>query len=180
MGFNESPGKNPWKEIMKLTPLENKIAEIITPVLIDLGVALVSVKIIGEGGSRNLQIMAEDPTTHNLGVEKCAEVSRAVSAILDVEDPIEGHYRLEVSSPGIDRVLLKPEDFQTWAGFEARVETEMPLASGQRRFKGVLKGIENNVVRINTEQGEAEIPFADIAKAKLLLTDQLIKATAKT
>jgi ribosome maturation factor RimP len=164
---------------MKTTPLENRIAEIVRPVIEDLGLSLFSVKIIGEGGSRNVQIMAEDPATKNLGVEQCTEISKAVSAILDVEDPIEGHYRLEVSSPGIDRLLLKPEDFKTWEGFEAKLETEMPIETGQRRFKGILKGIENDVIKINTEQGDAEIPFANIAKAKLVLNDQLIKATAK-
>jgi ribosome maturation factor RimP len=163
-----------------MTPLEVKITDIITPVIRDMGLSLVSVKIIGEGGGRNLQVMAEDPATRNLGVDKCAEVSRSISAILDVEDVIEGAYRLEVSSPGIDRVLTKPEDFKEWAGFEARLETEMPLATGQKRFKGVLKGIENNIIRINTDQGEAEIPFGNLIKAKLVLTDELIKATAKT
>ncbi len=164
---------------MKTTPLENKIADIVRPVIEDIGLSLFSVKIIGEGGSRNVQIMAEDPATKNLGVEQCAQVSRAVSAILDVEDPIDGHYRLEVSSPGIDRLLLTPEDFKTWEGFEAKLETDMPIETGQRRFKGVLKGIQDNIIRINTEQGEAEIPFANIAKAKLVLNDQLLKATAK-
>jgi ribosome maturation factor RimP len=165
---------------MKQTPLESKIAQIVEPVIADLGLSLFSVKIIGEGGSRNVQIMAEDPATRNLGVEQCAQVSRAVSAVLDVEDPIDGHYRLEVSSPGIDRLLLKLEDFQTWSGFEAKVETDTPIETGQKRFKGILKGIENDIVKIDTEQGAAEIPFASIAKAKLVLTDQLIKATAKT
>lgn len=165
---------------MKATPLETRITDIIAPVVNDLGLALVSVRVIGEGGSRNVQIMAEDPTTQNLGVDQCADISRAVSAILDVEDPIEGHYRLEVSSPGIDRLLLKPEDFKRYTGFEARVETDAPTASGQKRFRGVLRGIENDIVKINTDQGEAEIPYTTIAKAKLVLTDALIKATANT
>jgi ribosome maturation factor RimP len=165
---------------MKQTPLETKITNLITPVVADLGLELVSVRIIGEGGSRNVQIMAEDPKTKNLGVDQCASVSHAVSAILDVEDPIEGHYRLEVSSPGIDRLLLKPEDFARYAGFEARLETDAPIETGQKRFKGTLKGIENNIVTINTDQGEAAIPYGSIAKAKLVLTDALIKATANS
>ena len=163
---------------MKTTPLENRITQIIEPVLKDLGLSLVAVKIIGEGGSRNLQVMAEDPITKNLGVEKCAEASKAVSAILDVEDPIEGAYRLEMSSPGIDRPLLKLEDFQAYEGFEAKLETDMPISTGQRRFKGVLRGVENGNIKINTDQGDAEIPFANIAKAKLVLNDKLLKATA--
>ncbi len=165
---------------MKTTPLENKIEQIIRPVIADMGLSLFSVKIIGEGGGRNLQVMAEDPATRNLPIDKCAEVSKAVSAVLDVEDPIEGAYRLEVSSPGIDRLLLKPQDFTDYTGFEARVETEMPLDNGQRRFRGVLKGIQNGLVKMNTDQGDAEIPFDSITKAKLVLTDELIKATAKT
>ncbi|MCC7305161.1 MAG: ribosome maturation factor RimP [Alphaproteobacteria bacterium] len=165
---------------MKKTPLEEKIESIVTPVINDMGLRLVCVKIIGEGGSRNVQIMAEDPATRNLSVEKCAEVSRSVSALLDVEDPIDGHYRLEVSSPGIDRPLLTLEDFKNYEGYEARVETDMPISTGQKRFKGILQGIENNLVKINTEQGEAEIPFASIAKAKLVLTDKLLKQTAST
>ena len=164
---------------MKQTPLEAKIEQIINPVITDLGLELVSVKIIGEGGSRSVQIMAEDPATHNLGVDQCASISRAVSALLDVEDPIDGHYRLEVSSPGIDRMLIKLADFERYAGFEARLETNEPIATGQKRFKGILQGIENDIVKINTDQGEAEIPYGTIAKAKLVLTDALIKATAK-
>lgn len=164
---------------MKRTPLESRIEEIITPVVKDAGLELVSVKITGEGGTRTVQVMAEDPATRNLPVGKCAELSRSLSAILDVEDPIEGTYRLEVSSPGIDRPLLKPKDFETYAGYEAKLETETPIATGQKRFKGILRGIEGDTVKITTEQGEAEIPYGSIAKAKLVLTDKLIKEMAQ-
>lgn len=163
---------------MKTTPLEHRIAEIVQPVLSGLGLELVAVKMIGEGGSRNLQVMAEDPASKNLGIEQCAEASRALSAILDVENVIEGAYRLEVSSPGIDRPLVKPEDFKKYEGFEARLETDMPIATGQRRFKGILQGLENDMVKISTEQGDAALPLSTIIKAKLVLTDKLIKATA--
>lgn len=165
---------------MRKTPLENRIEEIVAPVVADMGLSLFAVKIIGEGGSRNVQIMAEDPVTKNLGVEKCAEISRSVSALLDVEDVIDGAYRLEVSSPGIDRLLLTPEHFAEYTGHEAKLESDTPIESGQKRFKGILKGIENNIVKINTEQGEAEIPFANLIKAKLVLTDNLIKSTSKS
>lgn len=164
---------------MRQTPLENRIEQIIHPVVTDMGLSLFCVKIIGEGGDRNVQIMAEDPATKNLSVDKCAELSRSVSALLDVEDVIEGAYRLEVSSPGIDRLLLKPEHFETYTGFEAKLETEMPIETGQKRFKGVLKGIANNIIKISTDQGEAEIPFSNLVKAKLVLTDNLIKSTSQ-
>ncbi len=165
---------------MKQTPLETKIETIVRPVIADMGLSLFSVKIIGEGGSKNVQIMAEDPKTKNLGVDQCAEISRAVSAIMDVEDPINGAYRLEVSSPGIDRPLRAIEDFKTYQGYEIKLETDIPLITGQRRFKGTLTGVEGDTIRVNTEQGEAEIPFATIAKARLVLTDRLIKASAIT
>ena len=162
---------------MKATPLENRIAEIIRPAAHDLGLELVCVKILGEGGSRNVQIMAENPETKKLGIEDCTKLSKAVSALLDVEDPIEGAYRLEVSSPGIDRPLLRMEDFETYKGYEAKLESNVPTENGQRRFKGILKGTNGNAVLIATEQGEAEISFDALIKAKLVLTEQLIKAT---
>ena len=165
---------------MKTTPLESKIANIISPVVNDHGLSLVSVKIVGEGGSTNVQIMAENPATRNLGLEDCTKLSKAVSAVLDVEDPIQGAYRLEVSSPGIDRPLTRLEDFENFVGFEARVETDMPNENGQKRFKGTLKGLNGENILIETELGSFEIAFSSINKAKLLLTDELIKATANT
>lgn len=165
---------------MRKTPLEHKIEQIVAPVIADMGLSLFAVKIIGEGGSRNVQIMAEEPATKNLGVDKCAEISRSVSALLDVEDIIEGAYRLEVSSPGIDRLLLTPAHFEEYKGHEARLESDTPIETGQKKFKGILQGIENDIVKINTEQGEAEIPFSNLIKAKLVLTDNLIKSTAKS
>ena len=165
---------------MKTTPLESKIANIISPVVNDHGLSLVSVKIVGEGGSTNVQIMAENPATRNLGLEDCTKLSKAVSAVLDVEDPIEDNYVLEVSSPGIDRPLTRLEDFENFVGFEARVETDMPNENGQKRFKGTLKGLNGENILIETELGSFEIAFSSINKAKLLLTDELIKATANT
>src|SRR5688572_7979945 len=126
---------------MKATPLENRIADIVRPAIQDLGLELFCVRIIGEGGSRNVQIMAENPATKKLGIEECTQISKTVSALLDVEDPIDGTYRLEVSSPGIDRLLLTLEDFESYKGFEAKLETDVPSETGQKRFKGVLKGL---------------------------------------
>lgn len=165
---------------MRATPLETRISEIVSPVVSDMGLDLVCVKIVGDGGSRNVQIMAEDPQTKRLDIDKCAALSKAVSAVLDVEDPISGAYRLEVSSPGIDRPLMRLEDFETYKGFEAKLETDMPNANGQRRFKGVLKGVKEENVAVETDQGLEEIPFAALVKAKLVLTDGLVKATQKT
>jgi ribosome maturation factor RimP len=165
---------------MRATPLENRMTQIIEPVVADMGYDLVLVKIVGEGGSRNVQIMAENRTTKNLGIEDCTQISKAVSAVLDVEDPIEGAYRLEVSSPGIDRPLVRLEDFEKYTGFEAKLETSMPLENGQKRFKGVLKGLEGETILIDTDQGPTQVPFTALTKAKLLLTDALLKATANS
>jgi ribosome maturation factor RimP len=160
--------------------LENRIATIASPVIQDLGFALVCVSIIGEMGSKNVRIMAEDPKTRNLGVDDAAKISRAVAAALDVEDPIDGRYRLEVSSPGIDRPLLKEQDFQDFSGHEAKIEIDMPLENGQRRFKGKIMGLKDGNILLATETGEVEIPFAATTKAKLVLTDELIKSKART
>lgn len=164
---------------MKATPLENRIAEIARPAAQDLGLDIVCVKILGEGGGMNVQVMAENPKTRNLGVEDCTKLSRALSALLDVEDPITGSYRLEVSSPGIDRPLVRLEDFETYKGFEAKLESDAPAENGQKRFKGILRGVNGESVVIDTDQGTAEIPFHSLNKAKLVLTDKLIKETAQ-
>lgn len=164
---------------MRYTPIENKIAKLAQPVIEDLGFALHRVKITGEGNACNVQIMAEDTNTKNLGVDDAAKISRALSAVFDVEDPINGAYRLEVSSPGIDRMLITPEDFEDYKSFDVKIETTTPAENGQKRFRGVLEGIKDNKVLMTTDQGEVEIPHGAIVKAKLVLTDELIKATAQ-
>lgn len=162
---------------MKETPLEAHISTLVRPVIADHGLALVSVRVIGEGGSKNVQIMAEDPATRRLGIDQCADISKAVSALLDVEDPVEGHYRLEVSSPGIDRPLLTLEDFAFFTGLEARLETATPQANGQKRFKGILNGLSGETIVLETEDGETHINFADLSKARLVLNDALMRAS---
>ncbi|MCD8562550.1 MAG: ribosome maturation factor RimP [Alphaproteobacteria bacterium] len=127
---------------MKQTPLEQKIATLVTPVIEELGFALFIVKIIGEGGSKTVQIMAEDPETKRLGIDDCTKITKAVSALLDVEDPISGAYRLEISSPGIDRLLIRTEDFEAYKGFDAKLETELPNVEGQKRFRGHINGLK--------------------------------------
>ncbi len=163
---------------MRQTPLEQKITALAAPVIADLGFELVWVKIIGEGNSQNVQIMAENPETKRLGIDDCAKLSKAIAAVMEVEDPISGAYRLELSSPGIDRLLVREKDFEDYAGFEAKLETDTPNENGQKRFRGVIKGIKQNLISLDTDTGEVEIPFGALAKAKLVLTDDLIKATA--
>ncbi len=163
---------------MRYTPLEEKIANIVTPVIEDLGLAFHRIKISGEDGSSLVQIMAEDLKTSNLLVDDAAKISRAISAVMDVEDPINGAYRLEVSSPGIDRMLIRKDEFDRYKSFEIKIETLTPAENGQKRYRGVLNGIEDNNILVTTDTGDIKIPYSSLAQAKLVLTDELIKATA--
>jgi ribosome maturation factor RimP len=153
------------------------IAEIIEPTVSALGFELIRVT-YGGGRKPTLQIMAEKPDG-TMGVEDCAILSREISLILDVEDPLPGEYLLEVSSPGIDRPLTRPKDFERWLGFEAKVELGAQL-DGRRRFRGRLTAFDGETLKIDTDdEGEVELAFGDIAKAKLLLTDELLEAVQK-
>lgn len=163
---------------MRKTPLENKIGKLVAPVIEDLGFALHHVKITGENAAMNVLVMAEDPKTKNLGVDDAAKISRAISAVMDVEDPINGAYRLEVSSPGIDRLLIKLQDFVDYKGHDAKLETLTPAENGQKKFRGIISGVNEENILVTTDQGDIEIPYSALAKAKLVLTDELIKATA--
>ena len=156
---------------------EGKAAEVedlIAAPLQALGYDIVRVLLSGDRRAK-LQIMVERRDGAGITVDDCAAVSREVSAHLDVADPIRGAYVLEVSSPGIDRPLTRLEDFDRFAGFEAKVEMRLPI-DGRRRFSGLLRGLENQQVRMAMETGEILLPFADVAKAKLLMTDELIAA----
>ncbi|WP_254869781.1 ribosome maturation factor RimP [Thalassospira sp. HF15] len=154
-------------------PLMAKIAEIIEPSINALGFELVRVSMTGQDHNI-LQIMADRPDAKgSINVEDCAEISRTVSALMDVEDPISGAYHLEVSSPGIDRPLTRATHFDAWKGFEAKVELVMAV-NGRRRFSGLLDGIEDNAVALIVDGERVLLPLADIAKAKLVLTDELI------
>jgi ribosome maturation factor RimP len=153
------------------------VERVIAPSLQAMGYEVVRVQLMG-AHRPVLQIMIERTDRQTLGVEDCAEVSRAVSALLDVEDPIAGSYTLEVSSPGIDRPLIRPEDFTRFAGFEAKLETRAPV-DGRKRFRGRLMGLEGDRVRIATAEGESLLPLGEVQRAKLVLTDELIAATAK-
>lgn len=154
--------------------LEKQIREIIEPAVIDKGLRLVCVQKNGE----TLQIMAENPDTQNIGVDECAALSREISALLDVEDPIKGAYRLEVGSPGIDRPLITAEDFERYAGAEAKIEIDPPH-EGQKRFRGRLKGTEEKNVVLQTDTETYAFPLTVVKKAKLVLTDELIRKQIK-
>lgn len=157
--------------------LEKRIADIIRPAIEEMGFDLVRVLVSGQQRPR-LQIMAEPLDGSGMTVDHCADISRVVSALLDVDDPIDAAYTLEVSSPGIDRPLVRLNDFERFAGFEARVEMTAPV-DGRRRFSGRLRGVKENHVVIEVDQGQVySLPFEAIAKSKLLLTDDLIAAHA--
>jgi ribosome maturation factor RimP len=159
-------------DLIAKAQIDRRLAEIITPVIEDMGFELVRVRLMG-GKTVTLQIMAERPDG-GIDVDECAQISTAVSAILDVEDPIEDNYTLEVSSPGIDRPLTRLKDFDTWEGYEAKLETS-DLIDGRRRFKGELAGTEGDEVLINVEEGTIGLKFDWLSDAKLVLTDDLIR-----
>jgi ribosome maturation factor RimP len=144
-----------------------------------MGFQLVQVRMAGTA-RRTLQVMAEPlDRTRRMTVDDCAEISHAISAVLDVADPIPGAYSLEVSSPGIDRPLVRPEDFARFAGFEAKLECAEPI-EGRRRFRGVLRGLEgDDVVLVEQEEaGLVRIPHAAVRKAKLTLSEELLRSAA--
>ncbi len=158
-------------DLIAKTAIDRRLAEIITPAIEGLGYELVRIRLQG-GKTRILQIMADRPEG-GIDVEDCAKISTAVSAVLDVEDPVEDAYVLEVSSPGIDRPLTRLKDFEVWEGYEARVETT-ELIDGRRRFKGILQGVEDGEVLIEIEEGTIGLKFDWLSDAKLILTDELI------
>ncbi len=159
-------------DLIAKAAIDRRMAEIITPVIEDLGFELVRVRLMS-GKESILQIMAERPDG-GIEVDDLAEISTAVSATLDVEDPILDTYTLEVSSPGIDRPLTRLKDFATFEGYEAKLETD-ELIDGRRRFKGELAGVEDDEVLINIEEGTIGLKFEWLSDAKLVLTDDLIK-----
>ena len=158
------------------------ISALIEPAATALGLDLVRVAIIGGQSDPTLQVMAERPDTRQLSIDDCADLSRAISEIFDPleadgRDPIDGAYRLEVSSPGIDRPLTRRNDFADWSGHEARIKYAAPVESA-KQVSGIIEGIDGDTIRITTPKGERLVAFANIASAKLILTDKLINATA--
>jgi ribosome maturation factor RimP len=154
-----------------------RVAELIEPALSGSGFRLVRVAVSGREG-KTLQIMAERPDG-TLTIADCEAISKEISPLLDVHDPIAGSYHLEVSSPGIDRPLVRPSDFEVWSGHEAKIEVKQPI-DGRKRFRGMLEGFEDGEVRIEVDLGEAGrnvigIPMALVGEARLVLTDDLIR-----
>ena len=163
-------------DLIAKSAMDRRMAEIISPVIEDLGFELVRVRLMG-GKSKTLQIMAERPDG-GIEVDECADISTAVSAVLDVEDPITEAYALEVSSPGIDRPLTRLKHFEEYEGYDAKLETS-ELIGGRKRFKGVWDGVEDDDVLINVEEGTIGLKFDWLSEAKLILTDELIKDMLK-
>ncbi|WP_335948413.1 ribosome maturation factor RimP [Salipiger bermudensis] len=164
-------------DLIAKSAIDRRLAEIVTPVIEDLGFELVRLRLMS-GKTATLQIMAERPEG-GIEVDDCADISTAVSAVLDVEDPIIDAYALEVSSPGIDRPLTRLKDFDTYEGYEAKIETQ-EMIDGRKRWRGVLAGIEGSEVLFNIEgEGGDEqtigLQFDWLSDAKLILTDDLIR-----
>lgn len=158
------------------TAIDRRIAEIITPLVESMGFEIVRIRLMS-GRDATLQIMAQKPDG-TIEVDECAEISTAVSALMDVEDPIEDAYTLEVSSPGIDRPLTRLKDFDTWDGYVAKLETS-ELIDGRKRFKGTLAGTEGDDILIEIDEGTIGLKFDWLSDAKLVLTDDLIRSVLK-
>jgi ribosome maturation factor RimP len=154
------------------------LSRIIEPEVKSLGYDLVRVAMIGGSSDPTLQVMAERPDTRQLDLADCERISRRLSEMLDLTDPIEGSYRLEVSSPGIDRPLTRLHDYSDWSGYEARISLKEPRGD-RKQFSGTLEGLDGQTVKLRGKDGQDySLPFSDISSAKLLLTEKLINATA--
>lgn len=165
------------QRFIRETGLAGEIAALVEPTIEDLGFRLVRVQIHGRDG-QTVQIMAERPDG-TMSIEDCETISRQLSPLLDAHDPLPGSYRLEISSPGIDRPLVRPSDFEDWAGYEAKIELK-ELVSGRKRYRGVLEGYEDGEVRLECtlDQLGTQVlgfPVDLIAEARLVLTDELIR-----
>ena len=159
-------------DLIAKAAIDRRLAEVVQPVIEGMGFELVRVRLMG-GKTKTVQIMAERPDG-GIDVDECAQISTAVSAVLDVEDPIAENYTLEVSSPGIDRPLTRLKDFDNWQGYEAKIETT-EMVDGQRRFKGELAGVAEDEVLLTIPQGTIGLKFDWLSDAKLVLTDDLIR-----
>lgn len=160
------------------TGVAARVAAIAQPVVSELGFRIVRVKVSGQDGC-TIQIMAERPDG-TMTVEDCEAVSRALSPVLDLEDPVGRAYRLEISSPGIDRPLVRRQDFERWTGQEAKIEMAL-LVAGRKRFRGIIRGVEGDTVGLelpDVKEGEerlVRLSLADLAEARLVLTDELVR-----
>ena len=150
----------------------DRIVALVGPTLASLGFDIVRVAFVGE---RTLQVMVDRADRSDVVVADCASASRAISAVLDVEDPVPGQYTLEVSSPGIDRPLTRAGDFDRFAGFQVKVELK-DTVEGRKRFRGRLLGLAGDDIRLACDDAEVEVPLDWVRRAKLVLTDELLAA----
>jgi ribosome maturation factor RimP len=170
------------KRLITESGVAAQVAAVVEPAIEDLGFNLVRVKISAENGC-TVQIMAERPDG-TMTVNDCAVISRAISPVLDLEDPVPQAYHLEISSPGIDRPLVRTSDFERWTGYEAKVEMAVPL-DGRKRFRGFIRGVENGEAIIDLPDVKegldpvARLPLTDLAAAHLVLTDDLIRESLR-
>ena len=164
-------------DLIAKAAIDKRLAEIVQPMIEGMGYELVRVRLLS-GKTDILQVMAEKPEG-GIEVDDCAKISTAISAVLDVEDPIVEEYTLEVSSPGIDRPLTRLKDFEMWSGYEAKIETDQ-LIEGRRRFKGDIAGVEGDEVLVTIEEGTIGLKFEWLSDAKLVLTDELIRDVLKS
>jgi len=154
------------------------LTKLIEPAARAEGLELVRVKMLGGTSDPTLQVMAERPDTRQLSLDDCARLSRRLSDLLDQNDPIEGSYRLEVSSPGIDRPLTRPKDYEDWKGHDAKISLKEPL-NGRKQFNGTLLGTDGDSLVVDVPNlGSTKLPFEQVHSAKLVITDKLIEATA--
>ncbi len=184
--MNQTSANLSEDRLIRETGVAQRVAAVVEPVVEQMGYRLVRVRVTGQNGC-TVQIMAERPDG-SMSVDDCEAVSRAISPILDVEEPVSGAYHLEMSSPGIDRPLVRPSDFTRWAGHEVRVEMAVPL-DGRKRFRGILHGVRSEaagpaatIELMDAPQGAGRLyhlPIADMAEARLVLTDALIAESIK-
>jgi len=170
------------KRFIRETGLAQQIAAVIEPAIEDLGYRLVRVAHLGRGDKQTVQIMAERPDG-TIAIEDCEIISRQLSPLLDAYDPMPGAYSLEVSSPGIDRPLVRPSDFEDWAGYEAKIELK-ELIDGRKRFRGILEGQEDDELRLEVDLDQIGrqvigLPIENIAEARLVLTDSLVRESLR-
>jgi ribosome maturation factor RimP len=181
-GITTNMGHERDKRLITENGVAARVAAVVEPVIEDLGFNLVRVKVTATNGC-TVQIMAERPDG-TMSVNDCETVSRAISPVLDLEDPVSQAYYLEISSPGIDRPLVRASDFERWSGYDAKIEMAVPLA-GRKRFRGFIRGVENGAAIIelpDVKEGEdpiARLPLTDLGEARLVLTDDLIRESLR-
>ena len=159
---------------MYIDLFEQKVRDIVEPTLADLNLRVVRAKMMDQSGRKTLQIMLERLNGESVIVDDCANASYAMSVLFELDDPVDGAYHLEVSSAGIDRPLVRYEDFEKYIGFLAKVEMSM-MIDGRRRFRGEIKSVADNKVAVEVDGMVYELPYADMQQAKLVLTDELVE-----